>query len=95
MGQMKKIAEKISYSLGYDGVLDAPVVRGCLEKLSCYMETMPFMDAVKMALEGAVIAKREVDKIIDARVAINSVVCDPVETIRLARMQRQMRGGGV
>ena len=31
MGMMKKIAEDISYSLGYDGVLDAPVVRGCLE----------------------------------------------------------------
>jgi len=92
VGQMKKIAEKISYALGYEGVLDAPVVRTCLEKLSCYMEAMPFDEAVKMALEGARIAEREIDKIVDTRVAINSVVCDPLESLRLARMQRQLRG---
>jgi len=92
MGKMRELAEEISYGLGYDGVLDAPIVKGCLEKLSCYMGTMPFEEAVKMAVQGAKIAQREMDKIIDIRVGINSVVCNPLESLRLARMQRQLRG---
>jgi len=92
MGFMKKLVEDMSYELGYYGNLDAPMARYAIDKLSCYMAVMPIEEAITMAIQSGRIAQDILNQMIDERVAINAKVCNPLESMRLARMQRLMRG---
>jgi hypothetical protein len=62
MGQVKKMAEDISWALGYEGDLDAPVVRYALEHFDCYMHSKP-LEAKDMAIQAGRNAQKYVEGI--------------------------------